>query len=433
MGYSEYLYTHTKRVIALIGESNASIYKHKSEIIARNNNNRYALIAGGTGEETVEYPLYSPDGGKLAVSGNLGRMLVCDAKTGALLWDHILPVDVAAFISYDSPVFTSDGSAIWFPMAGKQGRVWLMAESATGKERLRVSLSDKTGKSVTLGTPQYLLNDTLILFRTMSWIDDKALCVLDTASGKVLWNAFFSSKPGSAETFIPAEMSAYEEGSAILASFRSTDTQTGNMLWNIERRDIQSGEPMGTYAYSLPGRTESASFSPDGHYWMTCIRNGENREARIYDMATGKLIAVRALSQWDGTPRWDKPGNGLLIEKYVPGSEYADAYVLWLTDGGEHILAAGSAQMREALANFIGRIGEYKRVTVLSDRFLTDIDSGETLLDAGKGFCLVVSPDGSSVFRYSQSLWAAQPRIIFWRPISEVIDSAKRIVAASKQ
>ena len=160
---------------------------------------------------------------------------------------------------------------------------------------------------------------------------------------------------------------------------------------------------------------------------MVCSRDVNVNKVRVYNMISGEMVDARSLLENEGIPRWDRTGSSLLIERFVPGSEFSDARILWTPGADERVFAAGSAQWRESGAEFIGSIGEHDRVTVESQRYLIDIDSGDTLLDAGQGFRLLISPEGRSVFRYSLS---ALPRIIFWRPLSEVMESAKHIVAA---
>lgn len=426
MGYSEALYSHDAKNIALIEEKGASIYMLRDEVRTADDDKRFTLLSGGTSTNYVESARFSPGGEILAVSAALGNISVYNSKTGALLWFHSLPTDVASFINYDAPAFNGDGSAIWFPMARESGKTWLMVDSVTGKELMRVKLSDDKQDKV-LGTPQYLMDEKLIFFRTMSWLDDEAVCMIDAISGEHLWEAFFYNEDGNEKHFNLSDIAVHEAGTELLISFQAADRDTGKKIWKIERHDVFTGAVTGTFEYILPGQTKVNAFSPDGEFWMVCSRDVNVNKVRVYNMISGEMVDARSLLENEGIPRWDRTGSSLLIERFVPGSEFSDARILWTPGADERVFAAGSAQWRESGAEFIGSIGEHDRVTVESQRYLIDIDSGDTLLDAGQGFRLLISPEGRSVFRYSLS---ALPRIIFWRPLSEVMESAKHIVAA---
>ncbi len=423
MGNEETGISLRTETIALIGESSARIYEFVEEDKDADQVKRSILLDAGTTKESIDHVLFSPDGSRLALVARYGRLSVYDARAGTLLWFDYRPVESGGTIQYEVPAFIADGSALWYPMSGNAGKIWLKADSVSGRELMRVSLADEKGAK-TLGTPQFLMDGSLILFRTMSWLDDEAVCVLDADSGEVRWSEFFYSVPRAPGNLRLKDMAVHEAGSELLISFEGTDGKTSEKIWRVDSRDLYTGAHTGSRQFILPRQTYDTAFSPDGRYWMAFARDEGINEARVYDMTTGAPVDTRLLQANEAVTGWYRSGEKLLIERLVPGSGFSAARILWTPGGIEEVFSAGTASWRECGAARIDRIGEHERVCVVSDRYIIDIDSGDRLMDGGSGSSLTISPDGKSAFRYANR---ALPRIILWRPLSEVIDSAKRM------
>ncbi len=245
-------------------------------------------------DDVVSAMVFSPDGGKLAVSGGIlyhGNVVLFDVKTGKVLWSH---QDIADTTDVGI-AFSPDGR--WLASTG-------VARNGNGSRRIqRVNLWDvATGKLV-----RTLDGHDRILMAVAFSPDGKTLAsassngavdLWDLQTGEVRQRLRSPDHDPRASGFVNVIFS--RDGKRLAVSHSDGALR----LWNPENGTLERELPLGKR------RPRTIAFSPDGE--LLANGNWEEESISLWSVRTGKELAVIPKEHGGGTVSAFSPDGKML-------------------------------------------------------------------------------------------------------------------------